>query len=392
MILAAFAMASEAAAAPQHAIAMHGKPAMPADYQFMPYVNPDAPKGGRLNLGLLGTFDSLNPFIVKGIPLRQVRGYLVESLMARGQNEAFTLYGLLAESVETDDANSFVAFRLNPKARFSDGEPVTAEDVIFSWQLLRDKGRPNLRQYYAKVAKAEAVDARTVRFTFDQTDDRELPLILGLMPVLPRHAIDPDRFEETTLTPPIGSGPYRVTEVRPGANVTLTRDPNYWGRDLPINRGLWNFDEIHFSYFREANSHFEAFTRGLYDVRFENEPLRWQSGYDASAVKSGRMIRDVIVNGLPKPSEFLVFNTRRAVFADIRVRQALTMLFDFNWINTNYFFRPLQPRRRNLCGLRALGLSAPRQSRRTGAAQTLCHPRRHSRRQLPAAGQRRLRA
>ncbi|MET0220728.1 MAG: extracellular solute-binding protein, partial [Tardiphaga sp.] len=325
-------------AEPAPAIAMHGAAALPANFRHMPYVNSDAPKGGRMVQGILGTFDSLNPFVVRGIAVQQVRGYVVESLMTRGQDEAFTLYGLLAQSVETDDARSFVTFRLDPRATFSDGRPVLAEDVLFSWALLRDKGRPNHRQYYAKVARAEALNARTVRFDFGGHGDRELPLILGLMPVLPRHAVDPDKFEDTSMAPPLGSGPYRITAVKPGASITLIRNPDYWGRDLPVNRGLWNFDEIRLDYFREANAHFEAFKRGLYDVRVENEPLRWHDGYDFPAVARGDVIRDTITTGLPKPSEFLVFNTRRPAFADIRVRQALTLLFDFEWINRNYFF------------------------------------------------------
>ncbi|WP_411194494.1 extracellular solute-binding protein [Rhodopseudomonas sp. BAL398] len=304
----------------------------------MPYVNPDAPKGGRLIQGVLGTFDSLNPLIVQGIAVPQIRGFVLESLMTRGQDEAFTLYGLLAQSIETDDARSYVTFRINPLARFSDGQPVLAEDVLFSWALLRDKGRPNHRLYYAKVSKAEALDERTVRFDFGGEPDRELPLILGLMPVLPKHAVDVAHFEETTMTPPLGSGPYRVTAVKPGASVTLTRNPDYWGRDLPINRGLWNFDEIRLDYFREANAHFEAFKRGLYDFRVETEPSRWHGGYDFPAARDGEVIRDTITTGLPQPSEFLVFNTRRPVFSDIRVREALRQLFDFEWINRNYFF------------------------------------------------------
>jgi len=323
---------------PAHAIAMHGAPALAPDFAAMPYVNPDAPKGGRLVQGVLGTFDSLNPLIVKGLAVQQVRGFVIESLMARGNDEAFTLYGLLAQSVETDDVRSYVAFRIDPRARFSDGEPVGAEDVLFSWQLLRDKGRPNHRQYYAKVAKAEALDRLTVRFDFGGAVDRELPLILALMPVLPKHAVDVATFEETSMTPPLGSGPYRVTAVKPGASVTLTRNPDYWGRDLPVNRGLWNFDEIRLDYFREANSHFEAFKRGLYDFRVEYEPLRWHDGYDFPAARDGEVIRDTIRTGLPQPSEFLVFNTRRPVFSDIRVREALLELFDFEWINRNYFF------------------------------------------------------
>lgn len=317
---------------------MHGAPALSADFRQMPYANPDAPKGGRMVQGVLGTFDSLNPFIVRGIAVPQMRGYVIESLMTRGQDETFTLYGLLAESVETDDTRSFVTFRINPQAKFSDGKPVLAADVLFSWQLLRDKGRPNHRQYYSKVAKADALDERTVRFDFGGQADRELPLILGLMPVLPKHAINSDTFEETSMAPPLGSGPYTVTAVKPGAAVTLTRNPAYWGRDLPINRGLWNFDEIRLDYYREANTHFEAFKRGLYDFRVENEPLRWHDGYTFQAATSGEVIRDSIKTGLPKPSEFLVFNTRRPMFADIRVRQALTLLFDFEWINRTYFF------------------------------------------------------
>jgi len=321
-----------------HAIAMHGAPALPPDFAAMPYVNPDAPKGGRLIASVLGTFDSLNPLIVKGIAVQQMRGYVIESLLARGNNEPFTLYALLARSVETDDTRSYVTFRIDPRARFSDGQPVRADDVLFSWQLLRDKGRPNHRLYYAKVARAEALDPLTVRFDFGGQHDRELPLILGLMPVLPRHAVNTETFEETSLTPPIGSGPYRVTEVKAGASVTLTRNPDYWGRDLPINRGQWNFDEVRIDYYRESNSQFEAFKRGLYDFRVENEPVRWHDGYDFPAARGGALIRDTIKTGMPEPTDCLVFNTRRPVFANVRVREALLLLFDFEWINRNYFF------------------------------------------------------
>ena len=344
LVFPAAAVVGPAVAEESHAIAMHGAPAISADFTHLPYFNPDAPKGGRLVWGVLGTFDSLNPMIVRGVPVQQVRpynferGYVIESLMARGENEPFTLYGLIAKTVETNDDRTFVTFHLDPRARFSDGKPVTAEDVLFSWQLLRDHGRPNHRQYYSKVAKAEAIDPLTVRFDLTGADDRELPLILGLMPVLPKHAIDVSTFEETSLTPMIGSGPYRVTAVKPGASITFTRNPDYWGRDLPVNRGLFNFDEIRFDYFREANGYFEAFKRGLYDYRVEFEPLRWHDGYDFPAVRDGEVIRETLKTGLPRPSEFFVFNTRRPVFSDIRVRRALTLLFDFEWINHNYFF------------------------------------------------------
>src|SRR6185369_9745164 len=242
MLLAA-AAAEARPGAPEHAIAMHGEPALPAGFDRLRYANAAAPKGGRLTQGVLGTFDSLNPFVVKGLALSQIRGYVVESLLARGYDEPFTLYGLLARTVTTDADRTYVTFTLDPAAKFSDGKPVTADDVIFSWQLLRDKGRPNFRTYYVKVAKAEALSERIVRFDLTGANDRELPLILGLMPVLAKHAVNPDTFEDTTFEPIVGSGPYVVAKVEPGRSIALRRDPNYWGRDLAINRGVWNFDE-----------------------------------------------------------------------------------------------------------------------------------------------------
>ncbi|MFZ3360382.1 MAG: extracellular solute-binding protein [Xanthobacteraceae bacterium] len=319
-------------------IAMHGAPALPENFTALPYVNPDAPKGGRLIEGVLGTFDSLNPFIVQGLAVQPVRGYVVESLMARSYDEPFTLYGLLARTVETDADRSYVTFTIDPAAHFSDGTPVTAEDVVFSWQLLRDHGRLNHRTYYSRVAKAEILGPRTVRFDFIDTSDRELPLILGLMPVLPKHAIDVATFENSTLAKPIGSGAYVVAAVDPGTSVTLKRDPHYWGRNLPINRGLWNFDELRFDFYRDDNAHFEAFKAGLYDVRAETDPTRWQTGYDFPAARDGRVVKETFRSGLPKYSSDFVFNTRRPLFADIRVRQAIALLFDFQWVNRTFFY------------------------------------------------------
>ncbi len=210
--------------------------------------------------------------------------------------------------------------------------------MVFTWRLLRDKGRPNHRLYYGKVVKAEIVGERSVRFDLAGSDDRELPLILGLMAVLPKHAVNPDTFEETSFTPLIGSGPYVVADVKPGQSLTLKRNPDYWGRHLPVNRGLWNFDEIRFDYYRDANTHFEAFKKGLYDVRVETDSARWASGYDFPALREGRVVKTTFSTALPKPSFFFVLNTRHPVFADTRVREAISLLYDFTWTNKNLFF------------------------------------------------------
>ena len=284
-----------------------------------------------------GSFDSLNPLIVKGAPAEGMRDYIYESLLARAHDEPFSLYGLIAEKVETPDDRNYVEFTLNPAAKFSDGKPITVDDVIFSHAVLRDHGRPNHRSYYKKVAKVEKTGERTVRFTFDQSGDREMPLIIGLMPVLPRHLIDPDRFEKTTLVPPVGSGPYTVAKVDPGKSITFRRDPNYWGRNLPVNRGRYNFDEIRFDYYRDAGSMFEAFKSGLVRLRNEEDPTRWTEGYEFPALREGRVVKEELPVETPAGMAALVFNTRRPLFADRRVRQALIKLFDFEWVNRTLY-------------------------------------------------------
>jgi len=329
--------AAQAAEQPMHGIALHGLPKQPADFQHFSYVNPDAPKGGRLVMSAYGSFDSLNPLIIKGEAVNGIRDFVIESLMARGLDEPFTLYGLIAESVEVPDDRSSITFNLNPKARFSDGTPITADDVLFSFNLLKEKGRPNHRTYYSKVAKAERLSDHKVRFTFDAAGDQEIPLILGLMPVLPRHLINPETFEDTTLKPLVGSGPYRVAKVDPGRSITYERDPNYWGKDLPVNRGRFNFDEIRFDYFRESSVMFEAFKTGQVNLWPEEDPRRWANGYDFAAVKDGRVVKAEFDIGLPAGMTALVFNTRRKVFADRRVREALIHLFDFEWINRTLY-------------------------------------------------------
>ncbi|WP_408647740.1 extracellular solute-binding protein [Xanthobacter dioxanivorans] len=328
------AAASASVSAPS--IAMRGAPDLPADFSALPYANADAPKGGRLELSMTGTFDSLNPFIIKGSAPTFIRSYVVESLMARSLDEPFTLYPLLARTVTTDGPRSFVEFSLDPRARFSSGAPVTSADVLFSFALMRDMGRPNHRLYYAKVARAEAPDAATVRFTFAEPD-RELALIMGLMPVFDRSTIDRDRFEETSLTSLVGSGPYKVGAVEAGSAITLERRADYWGRDEPFNRGLYNFDQVRFTYYRDVNTEFEAFKKGLVDARFEYDPGRWETGYDFPATRSGQVVREVIPTGTPKPYSAFVFNTRRPIFSGERVRRALIELFDFEWLDRSFY-------------------------------------------------------
>ena len=325
------------ATGPRHALAMHGEPAYAADFHHFKYANPEAPKGGRLTQGILGTFDSINPFVIRGNPFQQIRGYVVESLMVRSQDEPFTLYGLIASAIETDETRSFVIFTIDPRARFSDGQPVTADDVLFSWNLLREKGRPNHRLYYSKVLKAEKLSREKVRFAFGEAGDRELPLILALLPVLPRHATDAERFDEPSLAIAPGSGPYIVAEVRAGHAVVLKRNSGYWGRDLPVNRGHFNFDELRFEFYRDSTSWLEAFKRGLYDFRIEDDPGRWVSAYDFPAARNRALIREEIATATPKPMLAFVFNTRRELFQDLRVREALNELFDFEWMNAKLF-------------------------------------------------------
>ncbi len=324
-------------AEPVHAIAMHGEPALAPGFSGFPYVSPDAPKGGRVTLGSPGSFDNLNPMIVRGEPVQGIREFVIESLMARSQDEPFTLYGLIAETIDVPDDRSEVTFRLDKRARFSDGTPLTAADVLFSFEVLRDKGRPNYRTYYKKVASTEVLSDHEIRFVFADGEDRELPLILGLMPVLPRHAMTAERFEETTLAPLIGSGPYRIAAVDPGRSITYRQNPDYWARDLPVNRGRFNFEEIRFEYYREGSTQFEAFKTGAIDLRNEDDPAMWAKRYDFPAVRDGRVAREEISIGLPAGMTGLVFNTRRAVFADPRVREALIHLFNFEWVNKSFF-------------------------------------------------------
>ena len=329
---------TDAPPAPAHAIAMHGGPALGPDFPNLPYANPNAPKGGRLTLAYPGAFDSLNPYNVRALSTAQgLSGAVYQTLMTRSADEPFTLYGLIAQSIETDAARDHVTFHLDPRAHFSDGGAITSADVAFTFNLLKEKGRPQQRAALSLVKSIEAPDALTLRCDLTGANDRELPMTLGLMPVLSRAHTDAEHFDEQTLQIPISSGPYVVAEVKPGERLTLKRDPNYWARDLPINRGLYNFDEIRIDYYRDATAMFEAFKAGLYDFRIETDPTRWRTGYDFPALRDGRIVKQSVPNGLPKGMEGFAFNLRRPLFADARVREALAMMFDFEWINANLY-------------------------------------------------------
>lgn len=342
---AMFIMSAGLAAAqtgPSHAIAMHGDPALPADFQNFPYVNSNAPKGGRIDYAWQGTFDSLNPFIVQGDGARglfdQYFGNNVfETLLMRSRDEAFTLYPLIADSVETDAERSFIAFTINPRARFSDGQAITPDDVLFSMELLLEKGRPNYQNWVRAVEKMEAVGDRGVRFTMKPDAGRELPLLLSQLPILPRHAIDAENFQRSSLKPMIGSGPYIVDSVRPGEVVVLKRNPDYWAKDIPTKRGFDNYDEVRINYMRDDNTIFESFKRGLTSLHAETDTGRWTTGYDFPAARDGRVLREEFETKLPSGMYGFVMNTRRAVFADRAVRQALAGLLDFEWANRNLY-------------------------------------------------------
>ncbi|KGF69120.1 bicyclomycin resistance protein [Hoeflea sp. BAL378] len=337
-------LSAGALAEPVHAIAMHGEPALPADFTHFPYVNPDAPKGGKVTYGVVGTFDSVRPFIVRsmrttvrGVVDPEYGNLVYETLMQRSQDEPFTLYGLLAETVEWDEDRSFIQYNINPKARWSDGVPVTADDIIFTMELLRDKGRPPFSTRLNQVAKMEKVGDLSVRFTFNETSNREFPLILSMSPVLPKHATDADTYDQSTLEPGIGSGPYRISEIKTGERITFTRREDYWARDLPIKRGIDNYDEIVVEYFLSETAQFEAFKKGVVDVYPDGSATNWARGYDFPAVANGEVLRQEYDRRTPSGMYGFVFNTRRPLFEDVRVRKALTLLFDFEWANRSLY-------------------------------------------------------
>ena len=332
-------------AEPSHAISMHGKPALPADFKHMPYANPDAPKGGKIVHGVMGTYDSVNPFILKSLRTNargtydpQLGHLVFESLMFRSRDEPFTFYGLLAEFVEMPEDRSWIEFTLNPNAKWSDGVPVTVEDVLFTFNLLVEKGRPTYASRAKKIDKVEQTGERKVRFTFNELSDREFPLIMALTPILPKHATEYETFDQSTLEPMIGSGPYTMDKIVPGKSITYKRNPDYWAKDIPSRVGFSNFDEVKVEYYRTQTSLFEAFKKGLFDVYPENDPSSWERNFSFPAVASGDVIKAEFNSDNANKMFAFVFNTRKPVFADQRVREALIQLFDFEWVNKNLFF------------------------------------------------------
>jgi peptide/nickel transport system substrate-binding protein len=338
-------MTTPVVAEPLHGIAMHGEPDLPADYKNFPYVNPQVKKGGSVHYGVVGTYDSLNPFNLKSIRTT-ARGvwdpgfgnFIYESLMVRSSDEPFTLYGLLAESVEWDENRTYIQFNLNPKAKWSDGQKVTPEDVIFSFEILRDKGRVPFSKRLDPVKSMEKVGENGIRFTFNEKADREFPLIIAAStPILPKHAIDAATFDQSTLKPPIGSGPYLIKSVSPGERIVYQRNPDYWGKDIPAKVGFDNYDEISVEYFLQDNTLFEAFKKGAIDIYPDGSPTHWDRAYDFPALANGDAVKETFRSQLPTGMLGFVFNIRRPIFADVNVRAGLSLAFDFEWANKNLF-------------------------------------------------------
>lgn len=352
--LVAFLVALPAAAAERttvaHGYAAFGDLKYPPGFDHFDWVNPSAPKGGRVRLPGDGTFDTLNPYTLKGTSPFNTPGLymygiseLNETLMAGSGDyapsgdEPASAYGLIAESIEYPRDLSWVVFRLRPAARFHDGHPVTAADVKFSFDILRSKGHPRYRDLYKDVVACDIVDARTVRFRFRTANDRMLPLRVGELPVLPKHFWEKRDFTRALTTPPLLSGPYRVAKIDLGHSVTFERVPDYWGRDLAVNRGRWNFDQVRYDFYRDVTVALEAFKADNYDVHLEYVSRNWANAYDIPAVRDGRILKVEIPHRIPAGTQAFFFNTRREIFRDRRVRMALTWLYDFEWANRNLF-------------------------------------------------------
>jgi microcin C transport system substrate-binding protein len=320
-----------------HGLSLFGDLKYGADFGNFDYVNPDAPKGGTVRYSAIGTFDNLNPFILKGNPAAGL-GDLFDTLMTPAGDEPASEYGLVAESVEVPADRSWVQYNLRKEARFQDGSPITPEDVIWTFETLKEKGHPRYHLYYADVLKAEKTGDHSVKFTFHNGSNRELPQIVGEMPVLSKAYWSTRDFDKTTLDAPLGSGPYKIESFDVGRSITYRRVADYWAKDLPVNRGRHNFDVIRYDYYRDRTVALEAFKAGDYDIRVENFAKNWATGYDSPAFRDGLYKKELIPNKVPAGMQAFAFNTRKEMFRDARVRQALGYLFDFEWENKTLFY------------------------------------------------------
>ncbi|PJK31578.1 extracellular solute-binding protein [Minwuia thermotolerans] len=320
-----------------HALSLIGEPQYERGFDHLDFVNPDAPKGGTLRMSAFGGFDSLNPYIPKGNPAGAA-SLAVETLMDQHLGEPSTEYGLIAESVEHPKDHSWVIFNLRPEARFHDGSPVTAEDVAFSFEVLRDKGQPFYRYYYRNVTEAKVLDTHRIRFDFSETGNRELPQIMGQLPVMSKAYWADREFGATTLEAPMGSGPYRVSAVEPNRRVVLERVEDYWGRDLGINRGRYNYDRVQYEYFADRTAVLEAFKGYVYDYRTENSSKDWATAYEFPAVERGDVKVELVPHSRPTGMQGFIYNLRRPLFQDPALREALSYAFDFEWANKNLFY------------------------------------------------------
>jgi microcin C transport system substrate-binding protein len=331
--------ATNVAASKRHGMALYGEPKYGADFKHYEYVNPNAPKGGTLRLAGYDTFDNLNPFIIKGVTASGA-DMIYQSLLDSSADEAFSAYGNLAESVETPDDRSWVQFTIRPEAKWHDGKPVTAEDVKWTFETLIEKGSPFYRSYYSHVKSVDVISDRVVKFNFDMANNLELPLIVGQIQILPKHywTSEGREFENSTLTPPLGSGPYKFGNISPGRSIEYQRVADWWAKDLPVNKGRYNFDRIVYEYFKDQNVAMEAFFAGQYDFRQEYTAKFWANSYDAAPVKSGKIKKEEIANTLPQGMQGFVLNLRRKPFQDLAVRKAINYAFDYEWSNKQFAY------------------------------------------------------
>ena len=320
-----------------HAIAMHGEPKYPDSFQYVDYANPDAPKGGKIILSSTGSYDSFNPFILKGTAAAGI-GNLYETLTTGSSDEAFTEYGLIAKTIEWPDDRSWVAFTIREEAVWHDGKKISPEDVIWTFNTLMEKGHPFYKYYYGDVVEVIQENDNKVRFNFKGNTNLELPLIVGQLPVLPKHYWTNKNFEETSMDIPIGSGPYKIKNFDAGRTITYELDSDYWGKNIPIKKGTENFGVIQYEYYKDRSIEREAFKSGDIDLFSENTSKDWATSYDTPAVQNGLIKKELIEHQNPQGMQGFAFNTRKEIFEDKRVREALSYAFDFEWTNKNLFY------------------------------------------------------